>query len=132
MLVYLVTIAIGLLGLVSAISYFLALELIARVVLLGLISSIFATLAVHIAGRTFFWSHMAKVVLFVIPKKEGEVAVEKGATVTSLLLLHQACIEYIRKNYKIVGSFDAARMWEIELWLLFFVGFSLVWLALSF
>jgi len=128
---YIISVAIGLLGFVVALPYIWSLELFTRVVLLGLISSILLTLTIHILGRTLFWSYLASAVLLVVPKKESEIRIENGTTVTSLLLLHQACTEYVRRKHKLIGEFYSLRIWEIELWLILFIAFSLIWLALS-
>ncbi len=128
---YIIGIAIGLLAFIWALPHFWSVEIFSRVVLLGLVSSILLTLAIHIVGRTYFWSYLASVVLHVVPKKEGEIRIEEGTAATSLLLLHQACFEHVRRKHKIAGAFYTARMWEIELWLVFFIVLLLIWLILS-
>lgn len=128
---YIITVAVGLLAFIWALPHFWSVEILSRIVLLGLISSILLTLAIHIVGRTYFWSYLASVVLRVVPKKEGEIRIEEGTAATSLLLLHQACFEYVRRKHKIAGAFYTARIWEIELWLILFIGFLLIWLILS-
>jgi len=128
---YIITIAIGLFGFVQVLPFIMPLEILKRVVLLGLISSILATLTIHILGRTFLWGYLASEILRVVPKKESEIKTAEGTTVTSLQLLHQACTEYVRRRHRIIGEFSSARIWEIELWFIFFIGFSLIWLALN-
>jgi len=129
--IYIFTVAIGLLGFVVALPIFWSIEIITRSILLGLISSILLALTVHILGRTLFWSHLASAVLSVTPKREGEIKIENGTTVTSPLLLHQASVEYVRRKHKVIGAFHTTRMWEIELWLIFLTGLSLIWLIVS-
>jgi len=125
---YIISIALGLLAFIWSLPYFWPVAIFIRIIWLGLISSILVTLTIHILGRTLFWSQMASAVLRVAPKKEGEVKTEEGTTATSLLLLHQACFEHVRRKHKIAGTFYSARIWEIELWLIFFTIFLLIWL----
>jgi len=128
---YIITVAIGLFGFVQVLPVIMPLEILQRVVLLGLISSILATLTVHILGRALFWGYLASEILRVVPKKESEIKSEEGTTATSLQLLHQACAEHVRRKHRIIGEFHRARIWEIELWLIFFIGFSLILLTLN-
>jgi hypothetical protein len=128
---YLIAIAIGLLSFIGALPYFWPVAFFSRIVLLGLISSILLTSTIHILGRALFWSHVASAAIRVAPKKESEIRIEEGTSATSLWLLHQACTEYVRKKHKIAGAFYTTRIWEIELWFIFLIGFSLVWLFLS-
>lgn len=127
---YIIAIAVGLLSFIGIIPYFWSVAFFTRVVLLGLISSILLTLTIHILGRTLFWSHMASAVIRAVPKREGEIKMEEGTTATSLFLLHQACAEYVGRKHKIAGAFYTARMWEMELLLILFIVFSLIWLIL--
>jgi len=128
---YIITVALALWAFIWALPYFWSIEVFTRVVLLGFISSILLILTVHILGRTFFWNCSASAVLHVVPKKEGEIKTEEGTTATSLLLLHQACVEYVRRKHRVIGEFYKAQIWEIELWLIFLIGLSLIWLALN-
>jgi len=128
---YLISIAVGLLGFIGALPHFWSIATFDRVVLLGLISSILATLAIHVLGRAFFWGYLAFSVLFVVSKKESEIRVEEGTAATSLILLHRACFDYVLRKHWIAKAFDRVRMWEIGLWLVLIIGFSLGWLVLS-
>lgn len=127
---YIIAIVVGMLSFVGILPYFWSVAFFTRIVLLGLVSSILLTLTVHILGRTLFWSHMASAVITAVPKRDGETKMEEGTTATSLFLLHQSCTEYVRRKHKIAGAFSTARMWEIELWLILFIVFSLIWLIL--
>lgn len=128
---YLVAIAIGLLSFIGVLPYFWSIAFFSRVVLLGFVSSILLTSTIHILGRALFWSYIASAVMRVAPKKESEIKIEEGTTATSLWLLHQACTEYVRKKHKIAEAFYTTQIWEIELWFILFIGFSLGWLVLS-
>jgi len=124
---YAVSIAIWLLVLFVVFSIFGSVPVTGRVILLGLVSSVWLTLGIHILGRTLFFGCLAYSVLFVIPKRESETRLEEGTSATSLLLLHRACVDYVRRKQRIVGEFHSARIWEVELWLILFVVLSLVW-----
>jgi hypothetical protein len=126
---YIIAIAVGLLSFIGVLPYFWSITLFTRIAMLALISSILLTLAIHILGRALFWSYVASAVIRVAPKKESEI--EEGTTATFLWLLHQACTDYVRKKHKIAGAFYTLRMWEIELWFIFFIGFLLGWLIPS-
>jgi len=125
---YLISLAVGFFGFVQLLPLFETIEALQRALLLGFFFSIFLGLVVHILGRTFFWGYLSSEALWATPLKESEVTIEGRTSATLLIRLHQACGGRVKQKHKVWGQFYyTIRLWELELWVIFFVLSFLFW-----
>lgn len=139
---YLLALAVAFLGFVEATPY--ALEFVTSVfsstlsekfvtgIILSSMVSGLIFLAVYVLGRIVVWGYLRSAILKVKPKTGSEVMYDwERITVTFMLQLHVACLDYVKKRHGIWAEFyglEARRLAFI--WFNLFVVFFIVFLLL--
>jgi len=139
---YLVAIAIGFFGLVEAtplilnfvtsVDFLSSAPELASSIIVYLMWSVFIFFFIYNFGRTFYWGYLTTAALNVKPKEESEVECESGRiTVTFILRLHLACVDYVREEHRWSAPFNTWRKstWAL-IWFYLFVVFTIIFIVL--
>jgi len=134
---YLVALAIGFLGLVEATPHILEFatsvfsptlpEEFVRRIILGLMASGFIVLVIYVLVRAVVWGYLRSAIVKVKPKGGNGVKFEPGTTVTFMQQLHEACLDYVKREHGVWTKFYGLKARYLAfIWLDLFVVFLVI------